>query len=65
MKSPKSVSRRQLMLSLERETKHLSAEHTREEIVQALAELLLEALGEDVDESTSARGGANESKDNT
>jgi hypothetical protein len=53
------------MLSLERETKHLSAEHTREEIVQALAELLLEALGEDVDESTSARGGANESKDNT
>jgi hypothetical protein len=63
MKPPKSVSRRQLVLCLEGENKHLTAEQTREEIVQALAELLLEALGEEVDESTDAQGGANEPED--
>jgi len=61
MKPPKGVSRRQLVLCLERESKHLSDEQTREEIVQTLAELLLEALGED--EPISAQGGADESKD--
>lgn len=64
MKPPKSVSRRQLVLCLERESKHPTAEQTREEIVQTLAEPLLEALGEDMDEPISARGGANESKGN-
>jgi hypothetical protein len=64
MKPPKGVSRRQLALSLERESKHPSAEQTREEIVQTLADLLLEALGEEADESANEQRGANESKDN-
>jgi hypothetical protein len=64
MKPPKGISRRQLALSLECEIKNLSVDQAREEIVQTLAELLLEALGEDVNESISARGEANESEDN-
>ena len=63
MKSPKRVSRRQLALCLERESKHPSPEHTREKIVQALADLLLEALGAEEEEPSSQQRGRNESQD--
>jgi hypothetical protein len=63
MKSPKGVSRRQLALCLERESKHPAPEHPREEIVQALADLLLEALGAEEEEPTSQQRGRNESQD--
>jgi hypothetical protein len=64
MKRSSSVSRRQLALGLQCEPKHQPAEHTYEELVQALADLLLQALGEDAaDQPASEPGGGDESQD--
>jgi hypothetical protein len=49
-----------LALSLECETTILLGEKAREEMIRALADLLLEAIGEAPSEST---GGRNESED--
>jgi hypothetical protein len=51
------ISRRQLALSLESEPRAGLSEDVREELVKALADLLLEALGEEQNER------ANESED--
>lgn len=64
MKPPKGGSRRQLALSLEHESKHASPKQTREEVVQTLADLLLEALGAEENEQPSEQRGRNESQDN-
>ena len=63
MRRPGSVSRRQLALELQREPKHQPAEQAREALVQALADLLLQALGEDADQLASEPGGSDESED--
>jgi hypothetical protein len=56
-------SRRQLVLELNyKGTLRLAAERSPE-LVQALADLLLEALGEDGDVATPAIGGSDESED--
>ena len=47
MKQPRRISSRQLVLSLEcTTTTNLLVEKVREEAIRALADLLLEALGE-------------------
>jgi hypothetical protein len=63
MTRPARVSTKQLALSLNREARHRPAEHTREELVRALADLLLEALGGEVVEPTRRPGGCDESED--
>lgn len=63
MKQPIRVSKRQLTLALEREAKPLPAENTQEELVNALTDLLLEALGEETDRPTNKQRGGDESKD--
>jgi hypothetical protein len=60
-------SRRQLALSLAREVPQQTPEHIREELLKALADLLLEALGEEEDKQVSEpaneQGVAHESED--
>jgi hypothetical protein len=57
------TGRRQLVLELNyKGTLRLAAERSPE-LVQALADLLLEALGEDGDVATPAIGGSDESED--
>lgn len=63
MKRLSGISRRQLALGLECQPKHQPAEHTHEALVQALADLLLQALGEDADQPASEPGGGDESQD--
>lgn len=63
MKQPVRVSRRQLPLPLERESQPLPAESAHEELVNALADLLLEALGEETERPTDEQGGGDESED--
>ena len=63
MKRSDSASRRQLALGLQSEPKYQPAENTHEELVQALADLLLQALGEDADQLASEPGGSDESQD--
>jgi hypothetical protein len=63
MKQPIRVSKRQLTLALEREAKPLPAENTQEELVNALADLLLEALREETDQPTNEQRGGDESED--
>ena len=58
-----SVSRRQLALGLQCEPKHQPVEPTHEELVQALADLLLQALGEDVSQAANEPGDADEYQD--
>jgi hypothetical protein len=60
MKLPSKASRRQLLLPLERQAKQQPMEATRGELVKALADLLLEALGKEM-EPTRESGGGNES----
>lgn len=55
-----SRSRRQLVLELEEEIRPVTL--TPEGLVEALADLLLEAMGQQ-EEQASAKGGANESED--
>jgi hypothetical protein len=63
MKQLIRASRRQLPLPLERESQPLPADSAREELVNALADLLLEALGEETERPTDELGGGNEPED--
>ena len=54
-------SRRQLVLEFGREGRFVLAPPGSPELVQALADLLLEALGEEAHEETTASGGRDES----
>jgi hypothetical protein len=58
-----SDSRRQLVLSLERESGHPPLRHGSEALLQALADLLLAACGKTREEQESPQGGANERED--
>jgi len=55
--------RRQLVLELTQEGSFRLAVQRSPELVQALADLLLEALREGADEDTQASGGRDESED--
>jgi hypothetical protein len=58
-----ALAPKQLMLTLQREPiQHLSAE-VREELIKALADLLLEALGEESHEQEGVKGSGHESED--
>jgi hypothetical protein len=50
MKQPVPIPRRQLALLLQRESVQPLPEETREAVIEALADLLLEALGREVGE---------------
>ena len=54
---------RQRALLLDRETEHQPAEEIREALIQALAELLVQACGEDTGEASKTQGGRDESED--
>lgn len=58
-------SRRQLVLAFDRGRELVPALVASPELVQALAELLLEALGEEARQESSERGGCDESQDHT
>ena len=60
MRQPRRLSSRQLALCLECETTIPLGEKAREEMISALADLLLEAIGE---VPSKAAGGQNESED--
>ena len=61
MKRPAKISRSQLALPLESMAQYLHPiEEIREEVVTALAELLLEALGTEAIEATHEQGGDDE-----
>jgi hypothetical protein len=55
-------SRRQFVLELERKGQPQPAIQTSPELVQALADLLMEALGRETNDKASAKGVRNESK---
>jgi len=57
------VRTRQMTLSLAAPDRHQPIEETREALLDALADLLLEALGEEVDHHDCEPGGADESED--
>ncbi len=61
MKRPMRVSRDQLVLCLEREERQRLDEETREALVSALADLLLEAYGPEEETQENAQGGGHES----
>jgi hypothetical protein len=63
MKRPRHQSPRQLVLSLEREVRAPPILQGSEPLLQALADLLLGALGYDVEEMASESGGDNEPED--
>lgn len=56
MRRPPRPSRRQMMLPLERTAAYRPTEEMREEIVRALADLLLEATSDQPYESSQRRG---------
>jgi hypothetical protein len=60
MKRSTRVARNQLVLSLEREEPHPLDEETREAVIAALADLLLEAYGEQVASGNNGQGGSHE-----
>lgn len=62
MKRAPRVTGRQLGLFLESRVSHQPAEETHEALIEALAELLLEAYGEEADEAHKTAGGRNESE---
>lgn len=64
MKRRANAGRRQLALSLDREVVNRLPEETHQEVITALADLLLEALGELACKAVSEQGGDHESKDN-
>ncbi len=55
--------RRQLALNLDQEARHQPTEHVRADVVQVLADLLLEALGQDTTVIAAGEGGTHERKD--
>lgn len=55
-----STSRRQLALCLDREARHPLPEDAHQALVAALADLLLEALGDENPESARERGDRDE-----
>lgn len=61
MKRPMRVSRNQLVLCLEREERQRLDEETREALISALADLLLEAYGPQEETQGNAQGGGHES----
>src|SRR5437870_1923923 len=63
MERLKGQSRRQLVLSLEREVRVPPIAQGSEALLQALADLLLGALGQEVEERASETGGADEPED--
>ncbi len=63
MRRPPQLSRRQMALPLECATPCSPPEAIREEVVTALADLLLEALGETPNSRIDERRSANESED--
>lgn len=62
MKRP-ILSRRQMALFREAEERYVPPENSHEVLLQALADLLLEALGEKVAEVDDEQGDAGEHKD--
>jgi hypothetical protein len=54
------VSRRQLALTLQCEPRVGLSDQAREELVKTLADLMLEALGEEINEKADEQGGTNE-----
>lgn len=60
MKRTRDVVTRQLGLVLERPQHHPLTEETQEALIQALAELLLEAYGDDRSNAHRLRGGEDE-----
>jgi hypothetical protein len=60
MKRTSDVVTRQLGLLLERPQHHPLTEETHEALIQALADLLLEAYGDDRSNAHQLRGGADE-----
>jgi len=63
MKRPTNVLGRQLPLSLKQEARHPPAVQLHEDLLNALADLLLEALGKETNNQTSAQGDHDESED--
>lgn len=61
MKRPMRVSRNQLVLCLEREERQRLDEETREALISALADLLLEAYDPQEETEGNAQGGGHES----
>ena len=61
MKRPMRVSRNQLVLCLEREERQRLEEETREALISALADLLLEAYDPQEETEGNAQGGGHES----
>ncbi len=59
------VKVRQLTLPMEQEEKTTLSEETREALIAALADLLLEALGEQIVTKASVRGDHDEYQDHT
>jgi hypothetical protein len=66
MKLPSRISRNQLALPLTSEIREQPSTPApmHEELVKALADLLLEALGAEVSSPAKNQGGSNEPKDN-
>jgi hypothetical protein len=64
MKRTANAARRQLALSLDREIVNQIPEETQQAVIAALADLLLEALGEPASKAVSEQGGDHESEDN-
>ena len=62
MKQGTNAARRQLALSLEREQTNLLPEETHQALITALADLLLEALGEATHQPASDQGDHDESE---
>lgn len=60
MKQTRDAVTRQLGLALERPQHHPLMEETQEALIQALAELLLEAFGDDLSNAHRLRGGEDE-----
>jgi hypothetical protein len=63
MRRPTRMSRDQLSLYRERAPQYVPPGDLGEEIVKALADLLLEALGEESDSRATDHGGGDESED--
>lgn len=61
MRRTSSAMVKQLGLFLEREASHQPAEETHEALIQALADLLLEAYGEEMHDEPKVVGGRDES----
>ena len=63
MSRQNAVATKQLMLTLERESGQRLPAEIREKLIKALADLLLEALGDESGEQRNPEGGGHESED--